>query len=256
MSDLIIYTPGTVRFPEFEDYIAKAQAVAEVLDSTVLTEDNIQEVRLSLANARKIVNALETRRKEVKNAILEPYNVLEKQVKIITKIINEADDNLRTKVREMEEKEREDKKAILRELWDKRISLYTFPDYIKGADGSITSDPFERWLTPQNLNKTYPVSNSERDMTAWMEQRERDCQSIMGMEAAGYIMDSYATSLDLASAISEGLARKRKVEEINTKVPESVHEPCAVFYVTGESSINFAELLLRDNKINYRKEMQ
>ena len=251
MSDLIIYTPGTVRFPEFEDYIAKAQAVAEVLDSTVLTEDNIQEVRLSLANARKIVNALETRRKEVKNAILEPYNVLEKQVKIITKIINEADDNLRTKVREMEEKEREDKKAILRELWDKRISLYTFPEYI-----TSTSDPFERWLTPQNLNKTYPVSNSERDMTAWMEQRERDCQSIMGMEAAGYIMDSYATSLDLASAISEGLARKRKVEEINTKVPESVHEPCAVFYVTGESNINFAELLLKENKINYRKEMQ
>lgn len=251
MSDLIIYTPGTVRFPEFEDYIAKAQAVAEVLDSTVLTEDNIQEVRLSLANARKIVNALETRRKEVKNAILEPYNVLEKQVKIITKIINEADDNLRTKVREMEEKEREDKKAVLRELWDKRISLYTFPEYI-----SSTSDPFERWLTPQNLNKTYPVSNSERDMTAWMEQRERDCESIMGMEAAGYIMDSYATSLDLASAISEGLARKRKVEEINTKVPESISEPCAVFYITGESSINFAELLLRDNKINYRKEMQ
>lgn len=249
MSDLIIYTPGTVRFPEFEDYIAKAQAVAEVLDSTVLTEDNIQEVRLSLANARKIVNALETRRKEVKNAILEPYNVLEKQVKIITKIINEADDNLRTKVREMEEKEREDKKAVLRELWDKRISLYHFPEYIG------TSDPFERWLTPQNLNKTYPVSNSERDMTAWMEQRERDCESIMGMEAAGYIMDSYATSLDLASAISEGLARKKKVEEINTKVPESISEPCAMFYVTGESNINFAELLLKENKINYRKEM-
>lgn len=252
MSDLIIYTPGTVRFPEFEDYIAKAQAVAEVLDSTVLTEDNIQEVRLSLANARKIVNALETRRKEVKNAILEPYNVLEKQVKIITKIINEADDNLRTKVREMEEKEREDKKAVLRELWDKRISLYTFPEYISNT--SNTSDPFDRWLTPQNLNKTYPVSNSERDMTAWMEQRERDCQSIMGMEAAGYIMDSYAASLDLASAISEGLARKRKVEEVNTKVPESVHEPCAIYYITGETNIQFVELLFKTNNIKYRKE--
>lgn len=247
MSDLIIYTPGTVRFPEFEDYIAKAQAVAEVLDSTVLTEDNIQEVRLSLANARKIVNALETRRKEVKNAILEPYNVLEKQVKIITKIINEADDNLRTKVREMEEKEREDKKAVLRELWDKRISLYTFPEYI--------SDPFERWLTPQNLNKTYPVSNSERDMTAWMEQRERDCQSIMGMEAAGYIMDAYTQSLDLACAINTGTARKKKVEEINTKVPESKKEPCAIFYITGDTAIKFVELLLKNNNIEYRKEM-
>jgi len=248
MPDLIIYTPGTVRFPEFEDYINKAQAVAEVLNSTTLTEDNVSEVRQTLANARKIVTALETRRKEVKAAILEPYTVLEKQVKVITSIINSADDELRAKVKEMEEREREDKKGVLREIWDKRIPMYHFPEYI--------SDPFDRWIQPQHTNKTYPVSNAEKDMTAWMEQRERDCESIMGMEAAGYIMDAYSQSLDLACAISTGMARKKKVEEVNTKVPESVHEPCAVFYVTGEANIHFAELLFKNNKITYRKEMQ
>ena len=246
MSDLIIYTPGTVRFPEFEDYIAKAQSVAEVLNSTVLTEDNVAEVRQTLANARKIVTALETRRKEVKAAILEPYTVLEKQVKIITGIINNADDELRAKVKEMEEREREEKKGILREIWDKRIPMYKFPEYI--------SDPFERWIQPQHTNKTYPISNSEKDMTAWMEQRERDCESIMGMDAAGYIMDAYTTSLDLACAISTGLARKKKVEEVNTKVPESVHEPCAIYYITGETNIQFVELLFKTNNIKYRKE--
>ena len=246
MSDLIIYTPGTVRFPEFEDYIAKAQSVAEVLNSTVLTEDNVAEVRQTLANARKIVTALETRRKEVKAAILEPYTVLEKQVKIITGIINNADDELRAKVKEMEEKEREEKKGILREIWDKRIPMYKFPEYI--------SDPFERWIQPQHTNKTYPISNSEKDMTAWMEQRERDCESIMGMDAAGYIMDAYTSSLDLACAISTGMARKKKVEEVNTKVPESVHEPCAIYYITGETNIQFVELLFKTNNIKYRKE--
>lgn len=255
MSDLIIYTPGTVRFPEFEDYIAKAQSVAEVLNSTVLTEDNVAEVRQTLANARKIVTALETRRKEVKAAILEPYTVLEKQVKIITGIINNADDELRAKVKEMEEREREEKKGILREIWDKRIPMYKFPEYIKGADGSNTSDPFDRWIQPQHTNKTYPISNSEKDMTAWMEQRERDCESIMGMEAAGYIMDAYTQSLDLACAINTGAARKKKVEEINTKVPESKNEPCAIFYITGDTAIKFVELLLKNNNIDYRKEM-
>ena len=248
MSDLIIYTPGTVRFPEFEDYIAKVQSVAEVLNGTVLTEDNVAEVRMTLANARKIVNALETRRKEVKNAILEPYTVLEKQVKIITGIINSADDELRAKVKEMEEREREEKKGVLREIWDKRIPMYKFPEYI--------SDPFDRWIQPQHTNKTYPVSNAEKDMTSWMEQRERDCESIMSMDAAGYIMEAYTQSLDLACAINTGLARKKKVEEITIKVPESVHEPCAVFYVTGEANIHVAELLFNYNKISYRKEMQ
>lgn len=247
MSDLIVYTPGTVRFPEFEDYIAKAQSVAEVLNSTVLTEDNVQEVRMTLANARKIVTALETRRKEVKAAILEPYTVLEKQVKIITGIINSADDELRAKVREMEEREREDKKAVLREIWDKRIELYKFPEYI--------INPFDRWIQPQHTNKTYPVSNAEKDMTAWMEQRERDCESIMGMEAAGYIMDAYTTSLDLACAITTGVARRRKVEEVNEKVPESVKEPCAIFYITGETAIQFVEYLFKNNNIKYRKEL-
>ena len=247
MSDLIIYTPGTVRFPDFEDYINKAQAVADVLNTTVLTEDNVQEVKLSLANARKIVNALETRRKEVKAAILEPYTVLEKQVKVITSIINSADDELRAKVKEMEEREREGKKGALREIWDKRITMYHFPEYIP--------DPFDRWIQPQHMNKTYPISNSEKDMTAWMEQRERDCESIMGMDAAGYIMEAYIQSLDLACAISTGLARKKKVEEVNSKVPESVKEPCAIFYVTGETNIQFAELLFNNNKIPYRKEM-
>ena len=254
MSDLIIYTPGTVRFPEFEDYIAKAQSVAEVLNSTVLTEDNVAEVRQTLANARKIVTALETRRKEVKAAILEPYTVLEKQVKIITGIINNADDELRAKVKEMEEREREEKKGILREIWDKRIPMYKFPEYIKGADGSSTSDPFDRWIQPQHTNKTYPLSNAEKDMTAWMEQRERDCESIMGMEAAGYIMDAYTQSLDLACAISTGMTRKKRVEEVNTKVPESVHEPCAIYYITGETNIQFVELLFKTNNIKYRKE--
>lgn len=247
MPDLIIYTPGTVRFPEFEDYIAKAQAVAEVLNSTTLTEENVQEVKLSLANARKIVNALETRRKEVKAAILEPYTVLEKQVKIITGIINSADDELRAKVKEMEEREREEKKGVLREIWDKRIPMYKFPEYI--------SDPFDRWIQPQHTNKTYPISNAEKDMTSWMEQRERDCESIMGMDAAGYIMEAYTQSLDLACAINTGTARKKKVEEINTKVPESKKEPCAIFYITGDTAIKFVELLLKNNNIDYRKEM-
>lgn len=247
MSDLIIYTPGTVRFPEFEDYIAKAQAVAEVLNSTTLTEENVQEVKLSLANARKIVNALETRRKEVKAAILEPYTVLEKQVKVITSIINSADDELRAKVKEMEEREREEKRGVLREIWDKRIPMYKFPEYI--------SDPFDRWIQPQHMNKTYPISNAEKDMTSWMEQRERDCESIMGMDAAGYIMEAYTQSLDLACAINTGTARKKKVEEINTKVPESKKEPCAIFYITGDTAIKFVELLLKNNNIDYRKEI-
>ena len=244
---LVLYTPGTVIFPEFEDYVGKAKAIAEILDSTELTEDNITQVKKTLANARKVVTALDTRRKEVKSAILEPYSVLEKQVKIITGIINEADDKLRAKVKEMEEVEREEKRLLLKEMWDKREPLYKFPAYF--------SDPFSLWLTPQHLNKTTPVSKCEESMVAWMEQRERDVATILSMPGAGYIMDAYSNSVDLSSAIMEGNARRKRVEEVREKVPDTVEESVTLFYVTGSKDAQLAELLFRNNNINYRKEL-
>ena len=169
-TSMITYSLGQISFPNYEEVIQWAKEVAETLNNTELREDNVKDVKASLAAARKVVDGINARRIEVKKALLTPYDTLEAQVKVITNIINEADGVLRDKVRAMEEAERDAKRETLKGIWDLRIPLYTFTDYIP--------DPFDRWVTPQHLNKTTSIKKCEDDMTAWMEQREQDIATI------------------------------------------------------------------------------
>ena len=117
----ITYAPATIEFNEFGEYKRRAMEVAEYISSITLTEDNVKEVKGTLADARKLVNALEDRRKAIKKEVMAPYKVFESQVKEITGIIDEADAQLRAQLREMEEREREEKQKTLQQLWDGRF---------------------------------------------------------------------------------------------------------------------------------------
>lgn len=243
MEQLIEYQKGTVLFPQYADYLKLARDVATVLDGMEPTEDNIRDVKQSLADARKIVDALNQRRIEVKKAMLEPYSVLESQVKMISSVIDEADGKLRSKVREMEEQEREQKRQALKKFWDERQWLYKFPVYIP--------DAFDRWLTPQHLNKTASEYASEKAMTAWMEQRDMEITSILSMDNHVAIMEEYVQTQDLPGAITKAKAREERVSKIKAAAPKE--KETATFIVTGQKDIQITELLLRDHNIDYKK---
>lgn len=240
---MITYSPGQISFPNYEEVIQWAKEVADTLNNTQLREDNVKEVKASLAAARKVVDGINARRIEVKKALLTPYDTLEAQVKVITNIINEADGVLRDKVREMEEAERDAKRDALKELWDLRIPLYTFADYIP--------DPFEKWLTPQHLNKTTSIKKCEDDMAAWMEQREQDISTIKRLPDSTQILISYASCLDLTRAIQVGQEQAKREREVTTSNPAGLL--VATFVITGEKDIQLAELLFKTNNIDYRR---
>lgn len=240
---LITYQQGTIAFPEFEQYLSHARMMADVLDNTELTEENVKTVKAELAAARSVCDALNRRRIEVKKAILAPYDTLEAQVNTITDTIKIAEDKLRAKVREMEEAEREEKRLVLLGIWEKRISLYTFPDVIP--------DAFEKWLQPKFLNKTTPISRSEEDMTAWMEAREGEVQTIRTLPDSDLILDVYGETANIAMAISEGRNRKERLEKIRKTTDPDIE--LATFVVKGQKDIQLTELLLKTNNIDYRR---
>lgn len=242
-TQLITYSLGQISFPNYDEVIQWAKEVAETLNATELREDNVKDVKASLAAARKVVDGINARRIEVKKALLTPYDTLEAQVKVITNIINEADGVLRDKVRAMEEAERDAKRETLKGIWDLRIPLYTFTDYIP--------DPFDRWVTPQHLNKTTSLKKCEDDMAAWMEQREQDITTIKRLPDSTQILISYASCLDLTRAIQVGQEQAKREREVTTSNPAGLL--VATFVITGEKDIQLAELLFKTNNIDYRR---
>ena len=237
------YEVPKVSFPSYEKYLARANDIAAQITAMEVSQDNIQEAKGLLADARKVTDGLNRIRIDIKKKILSDYTTFESQVKDLCKVIDEADAQLRSKVRILDDKEREAKKAAIRETWDKRIQNYSFQQF-------YPDDPFYRFLTRQHLNKSTSMKSVEKDMTYWMQEHEKNVATAnsMGVE---YLAE-YVQTDDLALAI-ENVKEKQELADLIMDADKEEDEEKAVFIVTGTKDISFAETLLKTNNINYER---
>ena len=110
----ITFEVAKVSFPAYEEYKEKAGEVAEYVRSVVVTADNIKDAKDTLARSRKLTDKLNRARIDMKKEILKDFSVVESQIKEITGIIDEADQELRGKVKELDTLERNLKKDEIR----------------------------------------------------------------------------------------------------------------------------------------------
>ena len=113
----VVKTLPEINFHEYEKLKSEAIMISDYLSQMEVTEDNIKEQKKILARVNKSVKLLNDRRIAIKKEILEPYTVFESQVKEIEKIVKDADEVLRNQVREIEEREREEKKKKLKDIF-------------------------------------------------------------------------------------------------------------------------------------------
>ncbi len=151
---------GSIDFPEYDNLLAQATEVAEYLKTLEVNEDNIKENKKILAKANKAIKELNDRRIKIKKAIMEPYEEFAEKVKNIESIVKEADELVRSQVRNLEEKEREEKKARIQEIWDKRIGAYEYAKIMTFGD----------FLKSKHLNKTTTLKKVEDEMVETLEK--------------------------------------------------------------------------------------
>jgi len=237
---------ASVNFPAYEHYKQQAQQIAKYISGIVLTEDNVKDVKKELAAARKITDGLDRKRIDIKKMILSDYIKFEEQVKDIQTIIKDAEEELRIKVREMDEEERAIKKEEIHAIWSKRYQMYDLAQYL------TEENVFEKWLTPQHLNKTASLKSIEKDMVKWLEKTNKDLKSIESMDKE-YLIE-YLNCLDLSEAITATNIRMGIRSEIDKDEDEDEgDEATAAFIVTGEKDIKFTEMLLKENGIEFIK---
>lgn len=244
----ITYTVPQITFPAYEDYKAAATEIAAYVADMPVSQDNIKDVKKTLASARKISDRLNRERIDLKKEILKNYSVFEAQVKEITGIIDTADGELREKVRILDDLEREAKRDQLREIWDKRVSQY-------GEIEQWMPDAFDIWLTPKHLNKTTTIKAAEADMVQWIDGTYQDMITAHGM-GEDYLFE-YVSCRNLGEAIRRVKVREEFMETIDDmdEFLEDVNQdPFATFIVIGVKDIALTERLLNENNINYKKE--
>ena len=240
----VTYEIPQVNFPAYEEYKEKAYAVAEYIYNMEATEENINETKKTLAKARKLTDRLNQARVNMKKEILKNYNVFEGQVKEIIGIIDDADKEVRAKVKDMEEAERQRKKEAIHELWLKRIPAYDY-DLLN----AVLPNAFDRWLTPKHLNKTTSMKLIETEMTAWLQKTLTEIETLRNM--GDDYLEAYSYTGDMAAAIKQVQQREDFLDTMHGLKDEDVEEPSQTFVVYGWDNISKAEDLLRRNEIKF-----
>lgn len=188
---------GKIVFKDYEAIKQTALEMADRISHIEVTEESVKEVKKELAAVNREVEYLEAVRKRIKDEVMAPYNTFAEQVKEIVGIVKDADGTIRNQVRELDEKEREEKEKLIAELWKKRNKAYGF-QWLSCID----------FVQPSHLNKTTSMKKVEDEMVSWFEKIDNDLEVIRTMDHADRILAEYKNTLDMATAIRTVNARE------------------------------------------------
>ena len=216
------------QLPEIKEQL---QLISDEIDKEIdyalsleVNEDTVKDIKNVRARLNKINTTLEDKRKCVKEAILAPYNdFLEIYDKLVKNKLNEADNTLKMRINDIEEKQKKIKEDELREFVE---------EHCKANDIHID---FEKI----GLNITlYAIMKSLKEQSkTFIEKVANDLKLIELEEFKDEILLEYNNSFDFASAKMKVIERHRLIEEIkkqqenkeqveleNKKIEDSVEE--------------------------------
>ena len=159
--------------------------------TVVYTDDQIKAAKTDRATLRKFVDALESKRKEIKKQCLAPYEDFEKKLKEITAIVNEPIQLIDSQVKAFEDKQKAEKMT--------KIEAYF-----------IGRNPFE-WLNlgqifdDKWLNASVKLPAVTDEIDSIIERITSDLETLQNIPEFSFeATEEYKLSLDLNKAFAEG----------------------------------------------------
>lgn len=172
-----------------EDGLARYRGV-------VYDESQIAAAKKDRANLNKLVQAIETKRREMKQLYLQPYQAFESQANELIAMVKEQAGEIDTQVKAFEDQRKKEKLEQIKE------SLYT------PMIGNLAKlVPYERLHDPKWLNVTCSASTIGTELAGKIDRIFSGLDAIdkMGLspEMAERIKGMFLKNFDLASAIAE-----------------------------------------------------
>ena len=160
----------------------------------VYTDDNIKDAKSDRANLNKFIKVLDTKRKDVKKMMLEPYTEFESQVKELIGIIGEANNNIDSQVKAYEQKKRDEKLVKVQEIYDG----------IFGESDLLSILTWDRVFKPTYLNATTTLKSIKAEMTELLERVTNEL-NIIDNDNGEYqfeMKEAYLKDFNMAEALT------------------------------------------------------
>lgn len=263
-TDLTSALPKTIDF-NHEELKKELSERLKYYSGLVVTEDTVPEAKSDRAKLKKLREAIEDKRKEVKNQCLAPYYAFEEKVKELVALVDQPILAIDSQLKEYEEKRKEEKLSQIAEVYDTII-----PDDLKEII------PLEAIMKPQWLNATVKIKKVEEELEDIAKRTKTDMMVLDSVEDEykTAVRETYMQCRDVEKAIAKKASLQaakeafKQRDEIRVdispsyteKTPQSesqepqetMYRLCLELYMTKPQS-ELLKSFLDANGINYRK---
>lgn len=194
--ELKIYSPSEDGFVKeitwnHEEIKKEVSEKVQYYKTLVYTDEQIRDAKKDRATLNKFVQALETKRKEIKKQCMAPYEEFEQRMKEIVALVNEPIAVIDGQIKAYEQQKRDEKLENIRELFT-----------AVGFQSFVTLEAiFDRtWL-----NSSVSLKKIEEAMNEIKIRIGNDVSAINALpEFAFEALEAYKKTLDVSKAIQEG----------------------------------------------------
>lgn len=201
MENLIIIKQLPIIEEQLKAMSIEIDEKVEFAKSLVCTEDTVKEIKKTRAELNSDFKNLEEKRKEVKMAVLQPYNDFEATYKMyVSDKYNTADKDLKTKIDDVENQLKEDKAAEIKAFFEEyRISNNI--DFVKYENAGI------------NVTLSASIKSLKEQAKSFIDRITDDLALIDTQEHKAEIMVEYQKTLNCSQAITTVTSRLKAIEE-------------------------------------------
>lgn len=234
----------------FEELKAELSTKLENYNNLTYTEETIKTAKEDRAGLNKFKEAIETRRKEIKNLYLKPYNEFEAKVKELTALIDKPILAIDTQIKNFDNQRIE----------AKRIDITDFYNSVIEDMAEIL--PLEKIFNPKWLNATFKMSNIEKEIVETIGKVNGNLNVIddlkLDPELALQVKDKYLTTLDFGLAMAEKTRLenlKNAINKCEISKDEQVHQEDVKPVLNDEQTAEIEQKItpIQTEKIYYRE---
>lgn len=202
-----------------EDNIQEAKDYAlqlkDYYSKLIFTEEQVTEAKEERASINKIVKKIADYRKNIVAEFKKPIEVFENTAKETEKILKETADFVDVQVKSFEDKEKEEKRHKIEDIFKELIEKEEISDLIT----------LDMLFDERYLNKTYSLENVEKDLFEKIRKICQELQAIKNLNSEHELslINMYLKDFDLSKVIIEN-NRLEELKKATKKVEEKKEE--------------------------------
>lgn len=179
------------------------------IDILPCTEENKQEVKKRRTEINNTLKILDDKRKEIKNTLLEPYEIFNKKYEEECKgKLQSASEILKTKIDTIEEEQKKEKELELKEFAEQWFYSKGIEEYVKFEDIGL------------NITLSASMSSLKDKIIEFCEKVKQDLDLIDLEEFKDEILVEYKNNLDFAKSKITVTNRHKELEQLKQKIEE------------------------------------